>query len=59
MDRFYKEAATLFGQDITNNSLIQINEDIPLPLFDIDKQIQIEVETIAHFSTLFKMLENI
>ena len=59
MDRFYKEAATLFGQDITNNSLIQINEDIPLPLFDIDQKIQIEVETIAHFSTLFKMLENI
>ncbi len=59
MDRFFEETAMLFTQDIANNSFIHINEDLSFPLFDIDKQIQIEVETTAHFSTLFKMLENI
>ncbi len=56
-EKLISETTTLFLHDIANNQFVPFNDNSPLPIMGIEKQVQIELHTIGYFKGLLPIIE--
>lgn len=51
-----EEASLIFAHDLHHNKYVEYSKDSPLIILGIDKQLQIESETLAYFNIALKLV---